>query len=787
VRALTRKLVRDLWHMRGQVLAIALVQMAGVAMFAAYFSTFDSLWRTRAAYYDTYRFADLFASARRVPLSLVPEIAGIDGVAQVDVRVVVDVTLDLEGVTEPATGRLVSMTFPRERPLNDVFLRRGRDPDPRRPDEAIVSEAFAIAQGLEPGDRVGAVINGRRREIEIVGIGLSPEYVYSIRAGDLLPDPGRFGIFWVERRGLAAAFDMEGGFNDVAIRLAPGASEPAVTEALEDLLRPYGGLGVVPRRLQTSNWFLSNELVQLQSAGILVPAIFLLVAAFLLNVSLNRLVAVQREQIAALKAVGYSNGELGRHYIGWSLAVSLSGAALGIGVGAWLGTSMTSLYNDFFRFPQLLYRLSPAYVVLALAIGSVAGIVGALAAVGRVVRMAPAEAMRPAAPERFRQTWIERAGLRRGLSPVARMILRHTASQPVRTTLSSIGISLAVAILIVGLFFVDAIDLLLRVQFEAAQRQDVTVTFTQPVSSSAVHALGRLPGVMAVEPVRFVPVRLRHGTTTRTTAITGLPFEPALNRVLDEAQRPVAMSASGLVMSASLAEVLGVQAGDLVQVEVLEGERPIRSVRVDRLVEEFLGTSVYMAQAPLHDLLREGRPLSGAFLRVDRQRESELYETLKAVPAVAGVSLKRAAVESFRETIAQNMMTLVVFNVIFAGIIACGVVYNAARIALSERSRDLASLRVLGFTRGEVSTILLGELAVVVAIAVPLGLLVGQGLSAAILKGLESELYRFPLVITGRTRVFAVTVVIVSALLSGLLVRRRIDRLDLVAVLKTRE
>ena len=783
MRAIHHKLARDLMAARGQAIAIGLVLMAGVAMFVAYFSTFDSLRHTRAVYYDTYRFADLFAAAKRAPLSIVPELASIDGVAAVDTRVVVDVTLDVTGLEEPATGRLVSMTFPRERPLNDVFLRRGRDPESGRADEALVSEAFSIAQDLDVGDSVGAVINGRRRNLRIVGVALSPEYVYSIRPGDLLPDPSRFGVFWMDRHGLAGAFDMEGGFNDVTLALAPGASEPAVRKAVDRVLRPYGGLGAVPQRLQLSNWFLENEFVQLQTAGIFVPVIFLMVAAFLLNVSLNRLVAVQREQIASLKALGYTNAELARHYTAWSLCVSVIGTAAGVLVGAWLGSGMTAMYNDFFRFPTLLYRLTPEYVLGALAIGCSAGMIGAVVAVRRVARLAPAVAMRPAAPEHFRQTWLERIGLRRGLSPAATMVLRNTVRQPIRTALSAVGVSLAAAVLVVGLFFMDALDVLLRVQFETAQRQDVTVTFTQPVSSSATFDLWTLPGVMAIETFRAAPVEIRTGTHTRQQAILGLPLEPAVNRVIDREAQPVSMSPAGLVMSATLAEALGVQRGDTVEVELLESGRAIRSVVVSQLTDEYLGTSVYMERQALQRLLGEGDTISGAFLRVDQSRETELYRRLKALPTVSSVSLKRAALESFRKTIAQNMLILVFFNVTFAAIIAYGVVYNAARIILSERSRDLASLRVLGFSRGEVSAILLGELGVIVVLAIPLGLAIGQGLGFALITALDSELYRFPLIVTPRTRLFAASVVLVSALASGLIVRRRVDRLDLVAVL----
>ena len=788
MRAIHRKLLRDLLHMRSQAITIAMVLAAGIAMYVAYFSTFDSLRRTRASYYADYRFADLFTNVKRAPLSLAPRLREIGGVAQADVRVVVDVTLDLPGVSDPMTGRLVSMDFPRARPLNDVFLRRGRDPDPRREQEVLVSEAFADARGVGPGDRIGAVINGRRRELEVVGVALSPEYVYSIRAGDLLPDPSRLGIFWMERRAVGAAFNMEGGFNDVAIRLAPGASEPAVAAALDRLLEPYGSLGTIPRRLQTSAWFLDSELTQLETAGIVIPTIFLLVAAFLLNVSLNRIVAVQREQIAALKAVGYSNAELARHYTSWSLAISIAGAIVGLVLGKWLGLGMVSLYNDFFKFPSLVHELAPGYLIRAMAIGAAAGFIGALTAVRRVVALAPAEAMRPPAPERHRQTIIERVGtLGRRLSPAARMILRNLSSQPVRTGLAMLGISLGVAILVVGLFFVDAIDGLLRTQFEVAQRHDVTVSFFEPASSAAAYELTRLPGVLSMETTRAVPVEMRYGHRSRRTAITGLAPDPQLNRVVDANLRPVPLAADGLVLSRTLGEVLGVAAGQRVEVQVLEGARPIRQVRVQRLVDDYMGASAYMTEEALHRLMREAGAISGAYLRIDAAQEDALYDRLKQTPRVAGVLLKRAAVQSFRDTIQQNMSTLVTFNVLFAALIASGVVYNASRIILSERSRDLASLRVLGFRRREVSAILLGELAVIVFCALPVGLLLGQGMGALVVWLTESELYRVPLVITARTRAFAVAVVLLSAAVSGLVVRRRVDHLDLVAVLKVRE
>ena len=787
MRALNRKLLRDLWQIKGQAFAIAMVMAAGLAMFVMYLSTFDSLRLTLERYYQDQRFAHVFAAVKRAPRSLEPRIADLPGVAQAATRVVADVTIDVAGLTEPAVGRLVSIPERGAITLNALFLRRGRLPEPGSDDEAVVSEAFALAHRLGPGSRVGAVINGRRRDLAIVGVALSPEYVYSIRPGEMIPDDTRFGVFWLRRKALASAFDMEGGFNDVTLRLAPGASEADVIARLDALLEPYGGRGAIPRALQISHWYLDNELSQLQNVGLVLPIVFLAVAAFLLSVVLTRIVAVQREQIAALKALGYADREVGLHYAAWSLVIALAGAALGSSLGAWMGSGMTGLYNDWFRFPVLSYRLGPELVLAAVAISVFAGLLGSSAAVRRAVKLPPAEAMRPEPPAAYRESWLERIGLKRLLAQSGRIVVRNLQRRPLRTLLSVVGIAFAVAILIVGTFFLDSMDELMAVQFSVAQRHDVMVAFVEPESSAAYHEVTRLPGVIAAERLRAVPVRLSVGPRSRQLSILGLPAEQRLLRVVGADVQPVTLPPEGLVLSESLGEILGVGSGGLVTVEVLEGARPVRRVRVAALVEEYMGTSAYMEAGALRRLLREGPNLSGATLLVDAAAVDDLYRRLKLLPAVAAVSIKMAAVEGFKKTLAETMYVMIFFNVLFACTIACGVVYNAARISLSERARELASLRVIGFTRAEISSILLGELAALTLAALPVGLLLGYAFARLLVRAFETELYRFPLIITPRTYAWAAIVVLVAAALSGLLVRRKLDRLDLVAVLKTRE
>lgn len=788
MRALDRKLLRDLWHMKGQAVAIALVIAAGVATYVLSVSTLQSLRRTQDRYYERYRFAHVFAHLKRAPNPLADRIAEIPGVAQVQTRIVEQVTLDVPVLPEPAVGRLISIPEYPAPGLNGLYLRSGRWVEPGRTGEVLASEGFAQAHRLGPGDRISAVINGRRQRLTVVGVALSPEYVYAIRPGDLLPDEKRFGIFWMGYTDLAAAFNMQGAFNDIALTLTPGASEPEVLRRLDRLTESYGGLGAYGRADQTSNRFINNEINELRGMAQVVPTIFLAVAAFLLHIVISRLIGTQREQIATLKAFGYTSFEVGQHYLRMVLLVVIAGAIIGTVLGVWLGRGLTEIYTSFFRFPVFEYRPGADVILLAVFVSAAAAAAGTLGAVLRAMRLPPAEAMRPEPPASFGPTFLERLGLQRLFSSTARMILRQLERQPLRSLLSALSIALAVAVCVLGSFMKDAVEYLMETQFAFAQRQQMSVTFDEPTSGQVLYELAHLPGVRHCEPFRAIAVRLRFGARERRVSVLGLPAEGKLFRVIDRQRRAVPLPPEGLVLSAKLAELLDVRVGDVLMVEVLEGERPVRPVPVVALVNDLAGTDAYMEVEAVRRLMRESDVMSGAFLATDTDRTDELYTALKNTPHVAGVAVTQTALTSFRKTIAENLLRMRFFNVLFAGVIAFGVVYNSARIALSERSRELATLRVLGYTRAEVSLILLGELAVLTLVAIPVGLTLGYGLAALVIRlAYNTELFRMPLVIDRSTYAFAATVTLVAALVSGLVVRRRIDRLDLVAVLKSKE
>ncbi|MFL5329454.1 MAG: ABC transporter permease [Gemmataceae bacterium] len=786
IRAIDRKLLRDLWGVKGQALAISIVITCGVAAFVMTRSALVSLQVTRASYYDRHRYAEVFARLKRAPKSLIERVAAIPGVNEVSTRVVQDVTLDVPGIAEPAVGRLISL--PEREDTGDldlIYLRAGRLPDPARDDEALVGEAFALSNYFGEGSSFAAIINGKKKRLRIVGVALSPEYIFQMRAGDFFPDDRRFAVIWMARRPLEYAFDMRGAFNDLALTLSPGASEKEVIRLLDSLTTEYGGTGAFGRDEQLSHKFVSDEFENLKNISRIAPNIFLGVAAFLLNVVLARLVHAQREQIAALKAFGYTNAAVGRHYFKFALAIVMVGLVLGTIVGILQGHWMTSLYQKFYRFPFLHFVYEPRVFLEAAAITLGAALVGTIASVWRAVRLPPAEAMRPPAPANYRPTLIERIGLAGLLTPAARMVLRHLERKPISASLSVVGLAFASAVLIMGFFIGDAFDWIVDVQFSVMQRENVSVSFIEPRPGRTAHELERLPGVMAVEPFRMAATRLRHGPRSKRVGIAGLNAEPRLHRLLDDKLQPIRLPEDGLVLGEKLAEILDVRAGENITVEILEGQRQTREVPVVGVVNEILGANAYMYRRALNRLLQEGENITGGYLTADHKQLGELYSSLKARPSVAAAQVREAVVENFQKIQAENMRIIRTFYIAFGIVISVGVVYNAAQVALAERARELASLRVLGFTRGEISAILLGELALLVLASLPVGAAVGYGLAWTIAHMVNSEAIRMPVIIAPPTFSIAASVILIAATVSALIVRRRLDRLDLVAVLKT--
>lgn len=783
MRAIHRKLLRNLWVMKGQSIAIALVIASGIAMSVMSLSTLRSLQATRETYYQRFRFAEVFASFKRGPLSLQQRVEDISGVARAEPRIVKSVNLIVAGLREPAVGRLISIPDHQPPRLNQLYLRRGRMPEAGGL-EVVVGESFANAHGFQPGATVDAILNGRLRTLRIVGIVLSPEYIVEMNAADMLPDFKRFGVFWMPVTEMEAAFDMDGACNDLSLTLMHGAMEADVIRQVDNLLADWGGIGSFGRVDQMSHRFITDEISQLRAMGLVTPIIFMSVAAFLLNIVMTRLIDMQREQIATLKAFGYHNSEVASHYLGFVAIIVAVGVLVGTGLGIRMGHGLTQMYTRFFHFPIFQFDMDWVTAVLTTLISAVAAIAGTIGSLWSASRLPPAEAMRPKFPGEYRPSFIEKFGLQRWLPQTWRMILRQIRRRPLKTAFSIFGIAMAAGVMVLGHYAADALDFIVDFQFRQVQRQDLWINLAEPSATDAIHDFHHMKGVVTVEPFRALPVRVHSGPRSRRLSILGMAPDRKIFRVIAQSGDEPPLRNDGLVLSARLAELLQVKIGEYVTVDVLEGKRPTVQVRVVGTVDDLSGTNAFALQPFVNQLAEEGPLVSGAWMSVDSKHLDELYAELKATPHVVGVTANAASIQSFLDTVGENQLRMQGFVIGFAIVIAAGVVYNTALISLSERDRELATMRVLGFTKAEISAVLLGELAILTLVAVPLGLLMGYGMAWLSSRSIHTDVFRIPLVIYPSTYARAAIVVLIAAVISGAIVRRRLDRLDLFAVLK---
>ncbi|PTX53816.1 putative ABC transport system permease protein [Litoreibacter ponti] len=787
MQAIDRKLLRDFKRLWIQAVAIALVLACGVAILLTSVGMYNALSETRAAYYERNRFADVFATATRAPLSLLSEIADIEGVLSVEARISGDAILDIPGRTRTSVGHILSYPENSDPVLNVPLLVSGRFPDPRSTSEVVVNAPFAEAHGFVEGDRFSANLRGHKRELTIVGTVLSPEFIYTIGPGAMMPDNAAFGIIWMPERAAAAAYDMTGAFNDLSLSLTAGLQTAPVIDALDTLLEPFGGLGAYDRTTHQSDAFLDAEISQLRGMAAILPPIFFGISAFLVSMVMGRIIALERSEIGLLKAIGYSNIEVCLHYLMLAGLIAVVGVAVGWVAGTILARDTATQYAGFFNFPYVIFRVSYWVYAAAGLAGLLTTSLGATQTALKAARLAPAIAMQPPAPPRFKRSFIDEAMARARLAQSTVMILRSLLRWPVRSFLTSLGLAFAVASIVAATFINDALDEIVDLAFYQTNRQDAMLLFARDVPEAAVEDVRHLPGVLQAESQQFHVAILRHGHLSKRVAVESRRPGNDLSRVLDADSRLLDVPAGGIVLSERLAGHLDVQAGERIEVEFLSGRRETVELNVSGLVELHLGLGAYMDFETMNAMFRQAPRVSTVNVTLDTQQSEALHAAIKQTPQITGIVEMNENRKSFQDTIERN---IVVMNTLYIGIavlITIGVTYNAARIQLSERARELASLRILGFGRGEVSYILMGEMMLIALLAQPIGWLIGAWIAQLTTNSFSSDLYAIPLVLNPATFALASLVVLVAAFVSVMIVRRRLDRLDLVSVMKTRE
>lgn len=778
---LLKNLWREILSFKAQVFSIGIVVGIGIGVYFGFSTTYESLLESRDRFYQSAKLPDLFTRVSKAPNYLLSQIRGIEGTEQVEGRIEQDALISLPKMTEPGVGHFISI--PAGQPeLSQLFLVKGRLPNPN---EILVSEGFFNAQTLKLGDSLFATLNGKQKEFSISGVAVSPEHIIAIQPGSPMPDDLHFAVIWIHQSVLESTLDMRASFNSLALTVKPNSSIERIKTEIDDLLSRYGGTNTYSRDKQISAVYVREELKQLSVQAQSIPIIFFLVAAFILNIVISRLVRTQRTQIATLKAVGHRNITISQYYFTLSFLIVLIGALFGILLGVWIGKNMVELYGYYYHFPILVYKFSFSRLFISILFGFGTAFIGTYSSLKKVFRLQPAEAMRPPAPISYANSWLENRGIFQFLKPQMRMVIRGIATSPFRSIMVGLGVSFSIVLLVLGLFWGDSLETLLMGQYGFRQKETGRIQLTREMQNSVVYQIARLPGVIEAEGYRTVPVEIKFNNERETSSIIGYPPNFKLSEVMDEDFNPIPLPTSGLHIGELLANKLGVQIGDQLDLEVLSSKKPKFTLTVRQIIPSFFENNILTSRKELAQIMQTDDLVNQVLFRSFGD-STELYTKLKEIPTVLSVTYKDSAMKVFYDTSAKFLLVFAFIFSLFAGAIAFGISYNNLRVTLSERDWEVSTLMILGFKNSEVFKILISEVFTLVIGFIPLGWVMGYYNAKWLLLKLSMEEFPIPFHVSQFTYFLSAIIVVGATGISFLLIFLRLKKLDLVATLKSR-
>jgi len=793
MKTLRLKLIRDLYHSKWLLLTITSIIAIGVTCFVSMQSAYHNLDQAKKRYYRQCRMADFWIDLKKAPVSELALLADLPGVAEVHPRIQFSATVDLPNVLKPSNGMVISLPDRRARPVNGIVPRRGHYFTERRPNEVIVNDAFAREHGLMPGDWIHLLLNKRREEFLVVGTGISSEFTYLLGPGELVPDPRSFGVFYIKHTYAEEIFDFEGAANQVVGLLTRDArrKNSETLRRAELLLEPFGVFQVTPLRDQPSNLFLSSEIAGLGAFATVVPAIFLAVAALVLNVLINRLARQQRTVVGTLKAIGYGDWAIFRHFLGFGLTVGVLGGLAGSVLGYLSSALMTWIYRLFFEFPDLRSGFYLYTHAVGISISLVCSVVGCLHGARSMLRLQAAEAMRPEPPRSGHTIVLERwlGGVWRRLSSGWRMAIRSIFRARVRTSAGIFAAAMGAGLLVSGFMMLESSQYLLDFEFRHVSRSDIDLAFESERGRDALAEVRNLPGIDHAEPLLNVACTFVHGPYRRKGGIVGLLPDARLTIPRDTQARPIALPESGIVISRRLASILHVDTGEEITIVPVKGERRPVDVVIARVADSYMGLSAYAGLEYLSRLVGEEFAMNGAQLTTSGRPDdlAQMYRHLKQTPAVRSVVLRRDSIENLQKTLVINQWVLIGMLIVFSGAVFFGSVVNASMVSLAERQREVATFLAMGYDHWRVGGVFLRESILTNMTGTLLGFPVGYLLTVLTAMAYESDLLRLPIVSAPWIWMSTLGLSILFALIAHCTVQWKIRQMDYVEALKVKE
>lgn len=780
-------MLRDIWNNKAAYIACLTIIAIGLMTFTSMSAVKDNLRNTQEKFYTNSRFAQGFAAFRSMPKSASSQIQSIEGINQVEGKLTHDVRV-LMNREDNVYLRLVSVDLTNPNRLNNAAVMMG-SPIEIGKENILIGSKFFSANELSLKQSISVIINGRKKELQIAGTGQSPEFVYTLqKSTDFLPEPENFDVAYIPYDVLETLYQEKGIINALSFTLDPGTSYDDVKDEVETKLKKYGLISLVPRKDQTSHFFLDNEIVQLANIATSVPLLFLLISTAILYIVLKRLVEQQRSQIGMLKALGYSSREILLHYMSYAIFIGGVGGILGGLLGTVLSNSFTQLYKEYFNLPGFEHHFSIQYFLLGIVLSLLFSLFAGYSGAKRVLGLEPAEAMRPTAPPPGKNIWIEKIPYFVSMLTVqGRMAIRNTFRSKGRSIFTLLGVMFTFSLMATLFSFQNLFDRMVMDQFTKVQHYDLKINYSAPLRYSPVlYELDGKEGVQQVEPLLEVPATLKYRYHKEDTLLLGIASASALYTVVDQNYQKVDLSSTGLVLSKNLADKLEIHVGDRLHIESPYAKDDVVYAPVEKIIPQYIGSNGYMQIQGLNTLLGQENMSTSALLGVKGDQTAPLAKDLQDGDYVGTIENQQQLIQKYYDTVDTMIYTLGFMGVL-AVITGFAILFNAGVISLSERTRELASLRVLGMTEQEVFQVISFEQWFLAFFGILLGIPLTFGMQQGLAVSMETDLYTMPVGLTPSVFIFALIGTILSMAIAGYFIQKRIHQFNLVEVLKERE
>ena len=780
---LNKKLRRDILNSKGMLIAVVAIIAVGVSFLVGMYGTFNNLTNAKTSYYSKCNIADFWIELKKAPNSTIEKITAINGVSSVRERILFPIVVDLEGVETPLSGTVISMPQERAKVINDIVMLKGTYFTEDKKNEVIVSKEFAKKRNIVPGSFIHLIMNGQRKKLFVVGVGISSEYVYMVPPGSIVPNPAEYGVFWIKQDYAEDTFGFSGAYNNLVGLLSPEAQKHPefILEEITDKLKPYGVFTNYDLKNQPSNMELVAELGGLRIFAILLPILFLGVAALILNVVMLRTTEQQRVIIGTLKALGVSNREIFWFFIKYSLTVGITGGVIGCFLGYWFAAFMTNLYQKFYTFPELNNLFYPSIMLIALVISIIFAILGSLRGVKGMVKLNPAEAMHPPPPQTGGKILFERwIWLWSRLDFRWQIVLRSIFRNKGRTIIGVLCAAMGAALVFMALAMSDSIGYMVSFQFNNVIHSDYTLNIRDEVNYGALYEVKRLPGITHAEPELIVPCNFINGPYHKKGVITGLIENPKLITPCNINGVQVKIPSTGLLMNERLAKILHLKVGDMVEFIPVKGLKQTHKVPIANIINSTFGLSVYADFKYLNHLISEESAISVIQLKgtQTRQQKRALLTQVKKYPKLASLSDIKNDEKLMKTSFVQNMNTMVYTMIIFAAVIFLGSILNSSLISISERQMEIATFRVLGYSPIEIGKIFLRETLIVnitgAVIGIPFGYLLNYWTSLMY----QNNMFSMPCYVTFSSYVWTMVLALIFIFIAYIITQRTINRMN---------